>query len=111
MTSFVLGANDSNSSFYYDYGSDTGWVGDDSGKLHQFTNVFNVLNVGSPAEVVGGGWPVSVGTSLTSAVHDDSSGNTSSVTAADSSTESIRLERLSSQAVWILERVSPKVQS
>ncbi len=76
MTSFVLGANDTNSSFYYDYGSDTGWVGDDSGKLHQFTNVFNVLNVASPAEVMGGGWPVTVGTSLTSAVHDDSSGST-----------------------------------
>ena len=72
MTTFALNANSTNSSVYYDYGTDTAWVGDDSGKLHQFTGVF----LGTPAEV-SGGWPATVSTKiLTSAVHDDSSGNT-----------------------------------
>ena len=73
MTTFALGANDTISSVYYDYGADTAWVGDDSGSLHQYTGVFK----GTPTEVIGGGWPASVsGASLTSAVHDDGSGNT-----------------------------------
>jgi hypothetical protein len=73
MTTFALNANGTNSSVYYDYEADTAWVGDDSGKLHQFTGVF----LGTPAEVSGGGWPATVSTKiLTSAVHDDSSGNT-----------------------------------
>ena len=73
MTTFALNANSTNSSVYYDYGTDTAWVGDDSGKLHQFTGVF----LGTPAEVSGGGWPATVSAKiLTSAVHDDSSGNT-----------------------------------
>jgi hypothetical protein len=73
MTAFSLGANDTNSSAYYDYGSDTIWVGDDSGKLHQFTGVF----LGTPAENTSG-WPVTVSATkvLTSAVHDDNTGNT-----------------------------------
>ena len=37
MTTFALNANDTNSSVYYDYGNDSIWVGDDAGKLHQFT--------------------------------------------------------------------------
>ncbi len=73
MTTFALNANSTNSSVYYDYGTDTAWVGDDSGKLHQYTGVF----LGTPAEVSGGGWPATVSAKvLTSAVHDDSSGNT-----------------------------------
>ena len=73
MTTFALNADSTNSSVYYDYGTDTAWVGDDSGKLHQFTGVF----LGTPAEVSGGGWPATVSAKiLTSAVHDDGSGNT-----------------------------------
>jgi hypothetical protein len=71
MTEFSLGSTDTNSSVYYDYGSDTAWVGDDSGKLHQFTGVFK----STPAESTSP-WPVSVGTALSSPVHDDTSGNT-----------------------------------
>ncbi|HTZ84881.1 MAG TPA: hypothetical protein VMB66_16890, partial [Candidatus Acidoferrales bacterium] len=76
MTEFPLGATDTSSSVYYDYGSDTAFVGDDSGKLHQFTSVFKWTPTTPPAEVTGGGWPAAVSTSsLTSAVHA-SSGNT-----------------------------------
>ena len=76
MTTFSLGATDSNASVFYDYGTDTAYVGDDSGKLHQYTGVF----LGTPAEVTTG-WPVTVSTvsgktRLTSAVHDETSGMT-----------------------------------
>ncbi|MFZ0733753.1 MAG: hypothetical protein WAM79_15625, partial [Candidatus Sulfotelmatobacter sp.] len=72
MTSFSLGANDTGSSVYYDYFSDTAWVGDDSGKLHQYTGVFK----GTPTEVTSG-WPVPVSSNkLTGAVYDLSSGVT-----------------------------------
>ena len=59
---------------YYDYGSDTAFVGDNAGMIHQFSGVFK----GPPAEVTSGGWPVNTikGNILTSAVHDPSSGNT-----------------------------------
>ena len=55
--------NDTNSSPYYDYspGSDTIWVGDNSGYIHKFTGVFD----GAPLEAVGsgaGGWPIQVST-------------------------------------------------
>jgi len=70
MTSFSLGANDTGSSVFYDYSSDTAWVGDDSGKLHQYTGVFK----GTPTEVTSG-WPASVSANkLTGAVYDFSSG-------------------------------------
>ena len=66
---------DSNSSIFYDYRSDTAYIGDDAGWLHQYTPFFN----GKPAEVRTGGWPVQVNplspTPLTSPVHDDVSGN------------------------------------
>jgi hypothetical protein len=66
---------DSNSSIFYDYSSDTAYIGDDGGWLHQYTPFFN----GKPAEVRTGGWPVQVNplspTPLTSPVHDDVSGN------------------------------------
>jgi hypothetical protein len=72
MTTFALHANSTNSSVYYDYGTDTAWVGDDSGFLHQYTGIF----LGTPTEVTVG-WPASVsGAILTSAVHDDGSGDT-----------------------------------
>ena len=67
MTVFPLGALDTNSSVYYDYGNDVAWVGDDTGKLHQFTGVFK----GTAAEVTTGGWPAGVSTTaLTSPVFD-----------------------------------------
>ena len=50
---FSNGADDTYSNPYYDYTSDTLWVGDSTGELHEFTPVFN----GPPAEVTSG-WPV-----------------------------------------------------
>ena len=68
MATFSLGADDSNSSVFYDYGGDVMWVGDNAGKLHQFTGVFK----GTPAEVTTG-WPVTVsGNILSSPVYDGS---------------------------------------
>jgi hypothetical protein len=48
MTSLALsgGANDSGSAPFYNYGSDTLYIGDDSGKLHKLTGIFQ----GTPAE-------------------------------------------------------------
>ncbi len=64
---------DTNSSPFYDYtpGSDTLYVGDNAGSLHQFTGVFS----GTPAETISTGadvWPaiVSTGNILTSPVYD-----------------------------------------
>ena len=51
------GADDSFSSPYVDYFGDVIWVGDDNGKLHKITGVF----AGTPAEVVGGGFPALAG--------------------------------------------------
>jgi hypothetical protein len=65
------------SSPYYDYDSDTMYVGDDGGNLHKFTGVF----AGSPAEVTTGGWPVTMtpvdtgAQQLGSPVLDQPSGN------------------------------------
>jgi hypothetical protein len=58
----------SNSSPWYDYASDTLWVGDDGGYLHEFTQVFG----GKPGEVTTT-WPVAVSTGnvLTSPVYDN----------------------------------------
>ncbi|MGA2237459.1 MAG: hypothetical protein ABSG23_18520, partial [Terriglobales bacterium] len=50
------GVNVSASSPFVDYEDDIAYVGDDNGILHKFTPVFN----GTPAEVIGGGWPVTV---------------------------------------------------
>jgi len=71
---------DTTSSPWYDYNSDTLWVGDSSGYLHKFTGVFN----GTPGEVSSGGgscgggcvWPVLVssGNNLTGPVYDTSTG-------------------------------------
>jgi hypothetical protein len=56
------------SSPFVDYTHDIAYVGDDSGKLHKFTGVFN----GTPAEVTTAPWPFSVasGTILTGPVFD-----------------------------------------
>lgn len=50
------GVNDSDSSPYIDYDNDFAYVGDDSGKLHKFTGVFN----GTPTEVTTSPWPLTV---------------------------------------------------
>jgi hypothetical protein len=67
-------ADDTLSSVYYDYGSDTAWVGDSNGYLHRFHPVF----AGPPAEV-GGSWPVELhppdDAPLASPVYDSGSGN------------------------------------
>jgi len=73
--------SDTYSSPFYDYSSDTLYVGDDGGKLHKFIGVF----LGTPAEVTTGGWPVQVssatlGGALGSPVYDS---NTSLVFIGD----------------------------
>jgi hypothetical protein len=69
---FSGGANDTASSVFVDYGSDSLYVGDDSGKLHKFTGVFAGA---TPAEVTTGGWPVTLSTSpLAEPVFDSTSG-------------------------------------
>jgi hypothetical protein len=73
MTTFTYSATASNnlSSVYYDYSSDTAFVGENSGKLHKFTGVFN----GTPAEA-GSPWPVTVSTQrLSSPVYDPVTSN------------------------------------
>jgi hypothetical protein len=70
---FGNGANDSASSAYYDYttGSDTLYIGDDSGKLHKFTGVF----AGTPTEVTSSPWPVTVSSqALSSPILDGATG-------------------------------------
>jgi len=74
---FNGGANDTNSSPYYNYSTDTLYVGDANGELHQFINVFG----GVPSELVTCGsqpcWPVAVssGNTLSSPVYDNSTGS------------------------------------
>lgn len=75
MTTVSLSANDTFSSPYYDFQTDDAlYVGDDVGKLHQITGVFN----GTPT-ISGGTWPLMVGASgtvkITSPVYDPASGN------------------------------------
>ncbi len=68
---FSGNTNDTFSSPYYDYSSDTVYAGDDSGNLHRFTGVF----AGTPAEA-GSPWPINLGTSkLSSPVLDNITGN------------------------------------
>lgn len=66
--------NDINSPVFYDYGSDTAYVGDSAGWLHQVVPFF----LGAPSEVRSGGWPVQVNpgapTALTGPVYDPVSG-------------------------------------
>jgi hypothetical protein len=71
---FASGNNDSFSAPFYNYANDTLYVGDNAGRLHKFTGVFN----GTPGEVTTGGWPVVVGTrnsTLASPVFDSGSNN------------------------------------
>jgi hypothetical protein len=68
-------ANDTISSPFYDYSTDSMYVGDASGVLHKFIGVFWGA---TPAEVTSGGWPATVSTqsapTLTSPVLDLASG-------------------------------------
>jgi hypothetical protein len=72
----VVSDSDTNSSIFYDYDTDTAYVGDDSGWLHMFNPVF--LGPGDPAEVKTN-WPVQVNpgapTALASPTYDSVSGN------------------------------------
>jgi hypothetical protein len=76
LNSALTRDDDTLSSVFYDYSSDTAYVGDSAGFLHQFTPVF----LGVLAEVRTGGWPVQVNSgsltpALTSPVHDFATGN------------------------------------
>ena len=55
-----VGGTPTYSSPYVDYATDTLWVGDGNGRLHKFTGVFK----GTPAEVLGGGFPATVETGM-----------------------------------------------
>jgi hypothetical protein len=71
---FSGGANDTNSSPYYDYSNDVLYAGDDSGTLHKFTPVFTTE---TPSEVTATtSWPVALapGLKLTSPVYDQGTG-------------------------------------
>lgn len=74
MTVLPFNGNPNNtySSPFYDYAGDVVYVGDDSGRLHKFTGVFNA----TPAEQTTGGFPatVSTGNRLSSPVYDSESG-------------------------------------
>ena len=86
---FNGGRNDTNSSPFYDFNSDSLYVGDNpvtrgttNATLHKFTGIF----FGNPAEVAGGAaaWPVTLGTEIaTSPVFDQTNGQ---VYVADSNT-------------------------
>ena len=71
--SFGVVNNDTTSSVFYDYGSDTAYVGDALGWLHKFTPFFSA----APAEVRSGGWPIhlNLNDALDSPVYDFVSGN------------------------------------
>jgi hypothetical protein len=64
---------DTNSPPYVDYSADVIYVGDDNGVLHKITGAF----LGTPTEVVTGGWPVTVhtGFALTGPVFEHTSRN------------------------------------
>ena len=68
--------DDTSSSVYYDYTSDTGWVGGALGWLHKINGMFNGA---TPDEVRTAPWPVQVNppntTALSSPVYDYISGN------------------------------------
>jgi hypothetical protein len=83
---FADGDADTRSSPFYDYTHNVLYVGDNSGKLHKFGNVFKNYSGGSqtaaPSEVTGGtpSWPITVTTTtgnetLSSPVYDSTSGN------------------------------------
>jgi hypothetical protein len=58
--------DDRNSSLYYDYSNDTGWVGGTTGWLVKLTGLFK----GTPAEVTTGGFPVELNPAAPSVLFD-----------------------------------------
>jgi hypothetical protein len=65
---------DTGSAPFVDYDTDTLYVGDNIGRMHKFTGVFQ----GTPAEVTSAGWPIALfaaGVAMTSPVYDSSSNN------------------------------------
>jgi hypothetical protein len=73
MTTISLPASDSASAVFVDYSTDTAYLGDNGGSLHQIAGVFN----GTPTES-GSPWPVVVSSSaqgLRSPVFDSVTGN------------------------------------
>lgn len=74
---------DTNSAPFVDYSADVIYVGDDNGVLHKITGAF----LGTPAEVVTGGWPVTVHTGfvLTGPVFETTSRTSSWAIRTDSS--------------------------
>ena len=76
MTTITLNGSptDTYSAPFYDFsGSDTLYVGDDAGYLHQFTGVFEGT---TPAETTTAPWPVlTASAQLSSPVYDSTSGN------------------------------------
>jgi len=66
-----LGANDTFSSPFYDYTNDALYVGDDTGKLHRITGVFNGTTIAEAS-----GFPVTLNSSnkVSSPVYDFASG-------------------------------------
>jgi hypothetical protein len=75
MATLVLSTShsDSRSNPFVDYAHDTAYVGDDGGLLHKITPVFS----GTPAEVLGNGWPVQLAPAFDqvhSPVYDSASG-------------------------------------
>jgi hypothetical protein len=71
--------DDINSSVFYDYQTDTAWVGDSESYLHEFNPVFKGTATDPPAEVRNTIWPVQVNptdvTDLSGPVFDAISGN------------------------------------
>ena len=72
---FNNAATDTRSAPFYDYNTDTLYVGDDAGIMHKFTPVF--FDSGAPTEVTTGNWPITVnaGKILTGPVYDGVSAN------------------------------------
>lgn len=71
---FSGGFNDTNSAPFYNYVTDTLYVGDIDGNVHKFTGVFGDSSVLTEVTT---GWPIAVdaGANLTSPVYDSVSGN------------------------------------
>ena len=70
--SVSLGANDTYSSPYYDFSGDAVYVGDDSGKLHKISGVFNGTTI---AEASGFPATLNAGVKIATPVFDSGSGN------------------------------------
>ena len=90
--------NDTNSSPYYVFSgtdADTIFVGDNSGKVHKFTGVFN----GTPAEVTTGGFPVTVAIEILSgAIYNEVAGTVEVDASYDGTNNGARLHEVTVDA-------------